>query len=124
MQRYGLGIIVVWWTLLRMALAAEQPQLSPGEMVHVGHRYFVRHCSACHGAEGRGDGLAASALAGLATILGLIPVRWATGTGADVMKRLAAPMVGGVLSAMLLTLVVIPALYVIWIWQTEVKHRP
>jgi Cu(I)/Ag(I) efflux system membrane protein CusA/SilA len=59
----------------------------------------------------------------LANILGLAPVMWATGTGADVMKRLAAPMVGGVLSAMLLTLVVIPALYVIWLWQTEVKHQ-
>ncbi|MBI3245498.1 MAG: efflux RND transporter permease subunit [Deltaproteobacteria bacterium] len=58
----------------------------------------------------------------LANILGLAPVMWATGTGADVMKRLAAPMVGGVLSAMLLTLVVIPALYVIWRWQTDVKH--
>ena len=59
----------------------------------------------------------------LANILGLAPVMWATGTGADVMKRLAAPMVGGVLSAMLLTLVVVPALYVIWIWQTDVKQR-
>jgi Cu(I)/Ag(I) efflux system membrane protein CusA/SilA len=62
------------------------------------------------------------AMAGLANILGLLPVMWATGTGADVMKRLAAPMVGGVLSAMLLTLVVIPALYVIWRWQTDVKR--
>jgi Cu(I)/Ag(I) efflux system membrane protein CusA/SilA len=58
----------------------------------------------------------------LANILGLMPVMWATGTGADVMKRLAAPMVGGVLSAMLLTLVVIPALYAIWRWHTDVKH--
>jgi Cu(I)/Ag(I) efflux system membrane protein CusA/SilA len=63
------------------------------------------------------------AMAGLANILGLIPIMWATGTGADVMKRLAAPMVGGVLSAMLLTLVVIPALYVIWRWQTDVKRH-
>jgi Cu(I)/Ag(I) efflux system membrane protein CusA/SilA len=62
------------------------------------------------------------AMAGLANILGLLPVMWATGTGADVMKRLAAPMVGGVLSAMLLTLVVIPALYAIWRWHADVKH--
>lgn len=59
-------------------------------------------------------------MAGLANILGLIPVMWATGTGADVMKRLAAPMVGGVLSAMLLTLLVIPAIYVMWRWRTDV----
>ncbi len=53
-------------------------------------------------------------MAGLANILGLLPVMWATGIGADVMKRLAAPMVGGVFSALLLTLIVIPAIYVIW----------
>jgi Cu(I)/Ag(I) efflux system membrane protein CusA/SilA len=63
------------------------------------------------------------AMAGLANILGLIPVMWATGTGADLLKRLAAPMVGGVLSAMLLTLVVIPALYVIWRWHADVKRQ-
>lgn len=57
----------------------------------------------------------------LANILGLMPVMWATGTGADVMKRIAAPMVGGIFTAMLLTLVVIPAIYVIWRWQTELK---
>jgi Cu(I)/Ag(I) efflux system membrane protein CusA/SilA len=62
------------------------------------------------------------AMAGLANIIGLLPVMWATGTGADVMKRLAAPMVGGVLSAMLLTLLVIPAVYVIWRWQVDVRH--
>ncbi|HHS8474958.1 TPA: efflux RND transporter permease subunit, partial [Legionella pneumophila] len=48
------------------------------------------------------------AMAGLANIIGLLPVMWATGIGADVMKRLAAPMVGGVFSALLLTLIVIP----------------
>lgn len=62
------------------------------------------------------------AMAGLANILGLVPVMWATGTGADVMKRLAAPMVGGVTSAMLLTLFVIPAIYTIWVWHTDVKN--
>jgi len=46
----------------------------------------------------------------------------ATGTGADVMKRVAAPQVGGVLSAMLLTLFVIPAVYVIWRWSKERKE--
>ncbi|MBL8199614.1 MAG: efflux RND transporter permease subunit [Chromatiales bacterium] len=62
------------------------------------------------------------AMAGLANIIGLLPVMWATGTGADVMKRLAAPMVGGVFSAMLLTLLAIPAVYVIWRWQVDVRH--
>lgn len=62
-------------------------------------------------------------MAGLANILGLLPVMWATGIGADVMKRLAAPMVGGVFSALLLTLIVIPVLYVIWRWHTEIKNQ-
>jgi len=61
-------------------------------------------------------------MAGSANILGLLPLMWATGTGADVMKRLAAPMVGGVLSAMLLTLFVIPSVYVIWRWQVDIRH--
>jgi len=51
----------------------------------------------------------------VATILvGLLPVLWSTGTGADVMKRIAAPMVGGVVTSAVLELVVYPALYLIW----------
>ena len=62
-------------------------------------------------------------MAGLANILGLLPTMWATGTGADVMKRLAAPMVGGVLSALLLTLFVVPVVYSYWRWHAELKPR-
>jgi Cu(I)/Ag(I) efflux system membrane protein CusA/SilA len=60
-------------------------------------------------------------MTGLANIVGLFPVMIATGTGADVMKRIAAPMIGGIGSAMLLTLLVIPALYVIWRWHRDIK---
>ena len=56
---------------------------------------------------------------GLVDVIGLIPVMWASGTGADVMKRIAAPQVGGVFSAMLLTLFVIPPMYVMWRWWKE-----
>jgi Cu(I)/Ag(I) efflux system membrane protein CusA/SilA len=45
---------------------------------------------------------------------GLLPIMWTTGTGADVMKRIAAPMVGGMVSSTILTLIVIPVLYFIW----------
>ncbi len=48
------------------------------------------------------------------TIVGLVPLLWSQGTGADVMKRIAAPMVGGLVSSTVLTLVVIPAVYTIW----------
>jgi len=45
------------------------------------------------------------------TFIGLIPILWSTDTGADVMKRIAAPMVGGMISATILTLLLIPAIY-------------
>jgi Cu(I)/Ag(I) efflux system membrane protein CusA/SilA len=55
-----------------------------------------------------------------AIMAGLAPILWSAGTGADVMKRIASPMVGGMLSATLLTLVVIPAIYLLWRrWQVE-----
>jgi Cu(I)/Ag(I) efflux system membrane protein CusA/SilA len=49
-----------------------------------------------------------------AIILGLLPIMWSHGTGADVMKRIAAPMIGGMVTATILTLLVVPSLYVIW----------
>jgi Cu(I)/Ag(I) efflux system membrane protein CusA/SilA len=49
-----------------------------------------------------------------AIIAGLLPILWSHGTGADVMKRIAAPMVGGMVSSTLLTLIVIPAIYSLW----------
>ena len=49
-----------------------------------------------------------------AIMAGLIPILWSHGTGADVMKRIAAPMVGGMVTSTILTLVVIPAVYSLW----------
>ncbi len=50
----------------------------------------------------------------LATMLALAPILWATGTGSDVMRRIAAPMVGGLATSFLAELVVFPAIYFIW----------
>jgi copper/silver efflux system protein len=50
----------------------------------------------------------------LTMMIGLVPVLWSTGTGADVMKRIAAPMVGGLLTSFLLELAVYPALFALW----------
>ena len=50
----------------------------------------------------------------LTTMIGLMPVLWSVGTGADVMKRIAAPMVGGLISSFLLELTVYPAIFAIW----------
>ena len=55
------------------------------------------------------------------TMIGLVPLLWATGSGADVMKRIAAPMVGGLISSTFLTLEIIPVVYTYWrLWQ--IKH--
>jgi Cu(I)/Ag(I) efflux system membrane protein CusA/SilA len=50
----------------------------------------------------------------LANIFGLMPVMIAVGTGSDTMKRIAAPLIGGLTTSMVLTLIVLPAIYVIW----------
>ncbi len=50
----------------------------------------------------------------LTILFSLVPILWATGTGADVMRRIAAPMVGGVLTSFLAELLVFPAIYFIW----------
>ena len=62
-----------------------------------------------------------------AIIAGLLPILWGHGTGASVMKRIAAPMVGGMISSTILTLIVIPAVYSLWKeWQVTraVPARP
>ncbi len=53
-------------------------------------------------------------MTGLALSISLIPILVSDGTGADVMKRIAAPMVGGTASAMVAVLLVFPALFVLW----------
>jgi Cu(I)/Ag(I) efflux system membrane protein CusA/SilA len=55
--------------------------------------------------------------------MGLIPIMWSTGAGADVMKRIAAPMIGGIFTSFILELVVYPAIYAIWKWHFEVKKQ-
>jgi Cu(I)/Ag(I) efflux system membrane protein CusA/SilA len=53
--------------------------------------------------------------------MGLVPIMWSTGAGADVMRRIAAPMIGGIFTSFILELVVYPAIYEVWKWNTEVK---
>ena len=57
-----------------------------------------------------------------AIIAGLVPILWSTGTGADVMKRIAAPMVGGVVTSVLLELLVYPVIYYLW-KNKEIKNN-
>ncbi|MGE5799205.1 MAG: efflux RND transporter permease subunit, partial [Syntrophaceae bacterium] len=55
--------------------------------------------------------------------LGLVPIMWSIGTGADVMKRIAAPMIGGIFTSFLLELLVYPAIYQNWKWNFALKKE-
>ncbi len=54
-------------------------------------------------------------------LFGLLPLMWSSGSGADVMKRIAAPMVGGIVTSFLMELVIYPPVYAIWKWNWEIK---
>jgi Cu(I)/Ag(I) efflux system membrane protein CusA/SilA len=64
--------------------------------------------------EGASQRIRPMLMTGLALFMGLIPIMISDGTGADVMKRIAAPMVGGVISALIMVLVVFPAIFSLW----------
>src|SRR6266702_2639050 len=53
---------------------------------------------------------------------GIVPIMSSTGAGADVMKRVAAPMIGGLFTSFLMELLVYPAIYYRWKWTAEVRH--
>jgi Cu(I)/Ag(I) efflux system membrane protein CusA/SilA len=56
-------------------------------------------------------------------LMGLVPIMWSAGTGADVMKRIVAPMIGGIFTSFILELVVYPAIYEVWKWNFELKKE-
>jgi copper/silver efflux system protein len=58
-----------------------------------------------------------------AIIAGLLPIMWSHGAGADVMKRIAAPMIGGMVTSTILTLAVIPAIYAMWRGRKMRLHK-
>jgi Cu(I)/Ag(I) efflux system membrane protein CusA/SilA len=55
--------------------------------------------------------------------LGLLPIMWANGTGSDVMKHIAAPMVGGIFTSFLMELMVYPVIFEMWKWNFELKKK-
>ncbi len=57
----------------------------------------------------------------MAILVGLLPIMWSHGAGADVMKRIAAPMVGGVVTSFILELLIYPVIFTVWKWRWEVK---
>ncbi len=69
------------------------------------------HAAVVHGAVER---VRPKLMTVMTTISGLLPIMWSAGAGSQVMKRIAAPMVGGLVTSTILTLVVIPAIYYLW----------
>jgi len=69
------------------------------------------HAAVVHGAVER---VRPKLMTVMTTIMGLLPIMWSHGTGSQVMKRIAAPMVGGLITSTILTLIVIPAIYYLW----------
>jgi Cu(I)/Ag(I) efflux system membrane protein CusA/SilA len=59
----------------------------------------------------------------MAILMGLAPLMWSHGTGSETMKRIAAPMVGGVITSFILEFLIYPAIYVLWKWHFEVKRH-
>ncbi|MBI4051293.1 MAG: efflux RND transporter permease subunit, partial [Elusimicrobia bacterium] len=54
--------------------------------------------------------------------MGLLPIMWSMGTGADLMKRIAAPMIGGLFTSFIMELLVYPPIFFLWKWHYEMKH--
>ena len=91
----------------RMLAECEQQGVSP-------RRETLRH-AVLHGAALRVRPVMMTAAA---IIVGLLPIMYGSGTGSEVMSRIAAPMIGGMLSAVILTLLVLPAVYYLWKTRT------
>ena len=76
--------------------------------------------------EGAADRLRPKMMTVLAIMAGLLPIMWGSGAGGTVMRRIAAPMIGGMVSSTILTLLVIPAIYLLWrraeLRRAEVTH--
>lgn len=64
--------------------------------------------------EGSGQRVRPIVMTVAAIVVGLIPIMYSSGTGSEVMQRIAGPMIGGMLSSVVLTLLVIPAIYYMW----------
>jgi Cu(I)/Ag(I) efflux system membrane protein CusA/SilA len=58
-----------------------------------------------------------------AATAGLLPILWSTGTGSDVMKRIAAPMVGGLATSFILELLVYPPIYLLWRRRSQAREH-
>jgi Cu(I)/Ag(I) efflux system membrane protein CusA/SilA len=117
---YNLSVAVAVGMIALAGLAAEMGVLM---MLYLGISYSQRRDESRLNnrgdlieaiVEGAGRRIRPMLMTGITLLLGLIPIMWSTGSGADVMKRIAAPMVGGIGSALFMVLVVFPAIFSLW----------
>ena len=59
----------------------------------------------------------------MAAMMGLLPIMWSMGMGADMMKRIAAPMIAGLVMIFIMELLVYPVIYALWKWWSEARRR-
>jgi Cu(I)/Ag(I) efflux system membrane protein CusA/SilA len=76
----------------------------------------MRTASDLYGAvvEGAVDRVRPKIMTVATTLIGLLPVMYGSGAGSQIMKRIAAPMVGGLVSSAVMTLIIIPVIYILW----------
>ncbi|HHI93709.1 MAG TPA: efflux RND transporter permease subunit [Gammaproteobacteria bacterium] len=117
---YNLSV-AVWVGMI--ALAGVDAAMGILMMLYLGIAYQKRRAEECLDSwqdltevitEGAGRRIRPMLMTGMALLLGLIPILWSDGSGADVMKRIAAPMIGGIASALVTVLVLFPAIFAIW----------
>ena len=102
-----------------LALAGVAAETGVVMLVYLNHAWAERRAAGAAGEAALHDAVMEGAVERVrpkmmtvaSTMIGLLPILWATGTGASVMKRIAAPMIGGMASSTVLTLLVIPAIW-------------
>jgi Cu(I)/Ag(I) efflux system membrane protein CusA/SilA len=106
-----------------IALAGVAAETGVVMLIYLDHAWKTRHTRSARPStrdlydavvEGAVERVRPKMMTVTAIMAGLLPILWGNGTGASVMKRIAAPMVGGMVSSTILTLVVIPAVYSLW----------
>jgi len=104
-----IGVVLLVYLNLSVGAYLERCKAQSGSVSFEGVRDAVR--------DGALQRLRPISMTVAAIVAGLLPVMFGHGTGSEIMRRVAAPMVGGMLSAFVLTMLVMPALYLLWEWR-------
>jgi Cu(I)/Ag(I) efflux system membrane protein CusA/SilA len=113
--------VAVWVGLIALAGLDAETGVIMLLYLNLSHQHWIKKGSPGQSAgfdeavvEGAAKRIRPKMMTVVAILAGLIPILWGTGTGADTMKRIAAPMVGGVITSLLLELFVYPVIFSLW----------